>query len=524
MSGRRGSRDFFRKKRNKSWRGITALLVFGIAFVVAAVALFSNKSAGIEEAAPRRIAAHASSGMDLPVDAPNDKLPSVEKPKENPAPPPAVKRASLSELPPQHGAIAPKLGRFYVVERDLAFDANVSSEVIAAAKAKPYVVVAGDILGRIAKQHGCTIEQIQKANRLTGDQIKIGQKLLIPDCQSGEIQPLVEAAPAPSAQRGRWWKAAGVDTTTLPRLMREESFKPPQRFMAFVIEFTFDATRQVVIRERAFDYQGTSSKSEGWNPASSVKLFAAITALRRIDELGFTSRAKVTFHGKRPYTTTVGALIEAAIIQSDNIAYNRVVQLASFDKLHRETLTSRYGISRTALNRGYELTRWRELGEDPSLRVSPEITLSEGKKTTKLPAAKSNAPAACSASACTTLQDLGESIRRLMLQEQLPASETFNLKQQDLLVLRRAMRSEDRQRGTEIVDIFAKIFKDSRVKFYAKPGFSEDWFTDNIYIFDPRHNQAWIVVMSGYPGRRSLDDAARVIAKIISSGKLRNVR
>ena len=528
MSGRRGSRDFsrdfFRKKRSKSWRGIAALLVFGIAFVVVAVALFSKKSPGVEEAAPRRITAHASSGSDLPADAKHDNVPPVADPKDTPAPPPVAKRTSLSDLPPQHGAAVPKMGKFYIVERDLAFGAHVSSEVIAAAKATPYVVVAGDILGRIAKKHGCTIEQIQKANRLTGDQIKIGQKLLIPDCQSGDVQPLVEATQAPAAQRGRWWKTSGVDTTTLPRLMREESFKPPQKFMAFVIEFTFDETRKVVIRERAFDYQGTSSKNDGWNPASLVKLFAAIAALRRIDELGFTSRAKVTFHGKHPYTTTVGALIEAAIIQSDNIAYNRVVQLASFDKLHRETLTSRYGISHTALNRGYELTRWKELGEDPSLRISPEITLSEGKKTTKLPAAKSNAPVACSSSACTTLQDLGESIRRLMLQEQLPASETFNLKQQDLLVLRRAMRSEDRQRGTQIVDIFAKIFKDSRVKFYAKPGFSEDWFTDNIYIFDPRYNQAWIVVMSGYPGRNSLNEAATVIAKIISSGKLRNVR
>ena len=104
-----------------------------------------------------------------------------------------------------------------------------------------------------------------------------------------------------------------------------------------------------------------------------------------------------------------------------------------------------------------------------------------------------------------------------MLQEQLPESESFNLRHEVLRVLRRAMRSADRTRGTEMVDRFAAVFNDNRVKFYSKPGFSEDWFTDNVYIFDPRYNQAWIVVMSSYPGRSSLNSAATAIAKIVSS-------
>ncbi len=91
------------------------------------------------------------------------------------------------------------------------------------------------------------------------------------------------------------------------------------------------------------------------------------------------------------------------------------------------------------------------------------------------------------------------------------------------MMLRRAMRSPERVRGREMVDRFAAVFKDDRVKFYSKPGFSEDWFTDNAYIFDPRNNQAWIVVMSGYPGRSSLNSASTAIAKIISSGKLRKI-
>ncbi len=433
---------------------------------------------------------------------------------------------SLTSAPVVSGGMAPQIGQFTIIDRPLKYDENASPDAIAAAQAKTYIVVSGDILGRIAQKHGCTIQQIQKANRMVNDQIKIGQKLLIPKCDTDsvdDILPLIEELAVPTAQRGRWWKRVGVNTTALPKLMAQEGFKKPKQFRAFILEITFDETRQVVTRERAFDYHGTSASHSGWNPASTVKIYAAIAALRRIDELGFTSRAKVTFHSKKKFTTTVGELIEAAIIHSDNIAYNRVVQLASYDKLHKELFTSQFGMTQTALNRGYELSRWEALGENASLRYSPAISLHEGNKTTLIPAVQSKAHAVCSSAACTSLQDLAESTRRLMLQEQLPPEESFNLKQADLLVLRRAMRSPERTRGTEMVDRFAAVFKDPRVKFYSKPGFSENWFTDNAYIFDPRHNQAWIVVMTGYPGRDSLNSAATVIAKIINSGKLRDI-
>ncbi len=543
----------FQKRRRKAdWARpvIFGLFLTGIALVIVSFALREDESEMPAPPERRAITAHASSRPSPQSAEPTAQTdPEAPADESKPAPKAAVAEskpvaesksapkassdcstraaaASLAALPIAHGATAPQLGRFRLQQGPVLYDKNTSPEAILAAQATTYIVVAGDILGRIAQKHGCTTAQLQRVNRLRDDQIKIGQKLLIPNCKDGtlpDLPPPDDAQTPPVAQRGRWWKRSPVNTTALPKLMAEENFKPPQKFMAFILELTFDSTRQVVTRERAFDYRGTSSSNSGWNPASAVKIFAAIGALHRIDELGFTSRAKVTFHGKKTYSTTVSALIEAAIIQSDNIAYNRVVQLASFDKLHQEILTSKFGITQTALNRAYQISTWESLGENPSLRIAPAITLQEGKKTHKIPASRSKAHAVCSSSACTSLQDLAESSRRLMLQEQLPASESFDLKPNDLIMLRRAMRSPDRTRGTEIVDRFAAVFKDSRVKFYSKPGFSEDWFTDNVYIFDPRYNQAWIVVMTGYPGRSSLNSAATAIAKIISAGKLRKI-
>ena len=543
---------YSRRRRRKFWQGpgIIALFLGGIVLVVVAFALSDDEDDVPEVPGTRAIERHVSSLPDddfapLPGESADndpvpDNAPSVPKSgngakvqvaaASTPAEASAAAAAAMYEIarkPVAVGATAPQTGRFTIVDVPITYDQNASPEAIAAAESNTHIVVAGDILGRIAQKHGCTIAQLQKANRMTNDQIRIGQKLLIPNCKSDsveDVQPMVDEPVKPAAQRGRWWKSVGVNTTILPKLMDAEGFKPPEKFRAFVIEITFDETRQVITKERAFDYKGTSASHQGWNPASAVKTYAAIGALQRIDQLGFTSKARVTFHGRKPYSTTVRELIEAAIINSNNIAYNRVVQLASFEKLHKELFTPKYGLTQTALNRAYQQSDWTAMGEDPSLRVSPSITLTEGKKTYTIPAANSKVSSVCSSGACTSLQDLGEETRRLMLQEQLPASESFNLKNEDLIMLRRAMRSADRIRGTEMVDRFAAVFKDPRVKFYSKPGFSADWFTDNAYIFDPRANQAWIVVMTGYPGRSSLNSAATAIAKIINSGKLREAK
>jgi LysM repeat protein len=45
---------------------------------------------------------------------------------------------------------------------------------------KEYVVQKGDTLTTIAKSHGVTIAELKKANDLTSDDIRVGQKLAIP--------------------------------------------------------------------------------------------------------------------------------------------------------------------------------------------------------------------------------------------------------------------------------------------------------------------------------------------------------
>jgi len=62
---------------------------------------------------------------------------------------------------------------------------------------KEYVVVKGDSLSRIAKKFGTKIRALREANKLQGDKLKIGQKLIIPEVTAAS--PALAAVPAPSA-------------------------------------------------------------------------------------------------------------------------------------------------------------------------------------------------------------------------------------------------------------------------------------------------------------------------------------
>ncbi len=367
-----------------------------------------------------------------------------------------------------------------------------------------YRVRPGDYLFGIAAQHGCSLNEVMRANSLTSDFIQAGRILTIPtDCTGESGGPAIISA---------------VNTDRLPELMRQRAFSPPREFMALVVEITFDSARTRVVRERRFDWRGSSDNASGWNPASAIKIFAGVAAMQRARDLGFTGEALITFHGGTEVTHSLNELVGAALGPSDNIAYNRLVQFVGYDNLNSQFFSRRNGMSHSALRRPYERSRWMGMGEPSSFSETPRITVREGGRTRTIDAASGSAATACGGAACTTLQDLSECMRRLMLQEQLPAADSFDLPRADLLTVRRTLRT-DRDRGDEVVDALARDFPIGTV-FYHKAGFAGDWYSDNVYIFDPTQGRAFIVTMAGYPGRSSLNRAAAIIGDILAAGEL----
>lgn len=312
--------------------------------------------------------------------------------------------------------------------------------------------------------------------------------------------------------------APKADTTTLPAALKQEGFVGGDSFKAFVIEIDLTRGRKAIANEVRYDWGGTSKHVANWNPASSVKLFAAVGALKRLRGLGFSHRARVTFHGRKDRQFTVGELVRLAIGESDNIAYNRLVQLAGFDFLHKKVFSAATGFPDVGLLKAYESSAWIAQGEDPSLRVSPPISLREGRKKKRLPATVGVVESDCRSAACASLRDLGECVRRVMLQEQLPAGASFGLATSDLRVLRLAMQVHPR--GNEVVTQLRKAFGRKRIKLYSKPGFSQGWYSDAVYIQELGARKVWVVALANHPGRNSLNKAAHAVGRILAKRRL----
>jgi len=160
---------------------------------------------------------------------------------------------------------------------------------------------------------------------------------------------------------------AEVDETRLAELLEERGFTPPDTLKALVgrIHLTSDGATSTTW----YDYRGTSDDRDDWWPASSIKLYAAIAALERARAMGFTPDVGVTYHydesapfdGAEPFTARLRDIVRLAMVQSNNHAFNRLVELVGHDRINRQFFTEDNG-------RG---TRRRATAPTATRRASP---------------------------------------------------------------------------------------------------------------------------------------------------------
>ena len=396
------------------------------------------------------------------------------------------------------------------------------------ALAREHIIQPQETLGHIAIRYGCPVGSILAANRETlsaADKIWPGQVLRIPRCK-GKASGKKQGAAAATACD---WGATNFEAKTLRKKMRAAGFKAPEKFRAMVMETRLSRNKKHIRSHRLLSYGKLAWAHQGWNPASTVKLFSAIGALEQLRRHGFGVGTTVTFHyksGDRTFPLT--QLFEEAVHLSKNIPHNRLVQLAGFDDLNGPGGTlQRAGLDHTYIMRAYAVKEWTAQGQDRRLRHSPAITLREGRRTKRLPARKGKGRYPCMGAACTSLSDLAKTMCRMMLHEQLPAKRRFRLgrpgagQSPHLRLLRQAMDAKREGRTDRVWDAFERAFPPAQgYKLFRKAGFSRDWLSENIYIYHPGQHTRWIVAMAGYPGRGSLTSAAKVIAGLIKGGKL----
>jgi LysM repeat protein len=109
--------------------------------------------------------------------------------------------------------------------------------------ATTYSVVAGDNLTKIAKRHGTTVAELEKANKLTGSsKIRVGQKLLIPGKAPASVSAAgaaIGAGAAPSYTVKAGDTLAGIARhagTTTAELKRVNNLRSDYMFVGQVLK------------------------------------------------------------------------------------------------------------------------------------------------------------------------------------------------------------------------------------------------------------------------------------------------
>ena len=183
------------------------------------------------------------------------------------------------------------------------------------------------------------------------------------------------------------------------------------------------------LRYDEYDAGGGAFTTDFW-PASSIKVVAAVGALEFLAGMGFTGAATVT---TEEGSVRVRDLYEEAIRDSSNLAYDWLVSIAGVDWLNTEFLVPRNGFTTTVIQRSYT---------DPWFGVvpSPAMTISEGERTMELAPRDVGGRATCAdAGNCSNLLELSDTIRRIVLADQIPAWERFVIAPEDAAALRQAL-------------------------------------------------------------------------------------
>ena len=267
------------------------------------------------------------------------------------------------------------------------------------------------------------------------------------------------------------------------------------------------------VKGRRYAVRHTATDATWW-PASTIKIFAAVAALESAHAEGVGLRALLSFDRgtRKPYVRRLDWLVQQAITHSSNLAYDRLVQFVGSDALHQDLLGPDRGLSHTALQVPYS-------SNVSNLLSSPPITIIEGKRRIIRPARSSDGVTRCATGTCSTLNDLTEIMRRVLLDARLTPNERLRMSPKALQGLRNALAGK-RARGQEVVQAVRTAFGRRRVRVYHKPGYYPDWRSDIVGVHEPATDTTWIIALANSGGRKALNEPAKRIARLMAAGKL----
>lgn len=280
----------------------------------------------------------------------------------------------------------------------------------------------------------------------------------------------------------------------------------PQTIKVVMDEYTFSSAETRITRF-FWDSIESDEARAGWVPASMMKIFAAVGAAQRLSELGVGGEAQITFLDTNQ-TVSIKELINKSIIESDNMTYNRLVQLAGHQSIYQKVLAE---FPNTELNTPYMKDDWQSFTGGNRTFASPEIIISDDERTTDLPSEGVRAPVLCKgSSACTTLSELNLLMARILFFNDLKINDSLR----EVLI---SALGAQKPRGQEFLKSIIKRLKNQNIVTYDKHGFNGEWYSETLVILNENRDKAFIISAVGAKGNKSiLNDLGRSLGELIN--------
>jgi hypothetical protein len=289
----------------------------------------------------------------------------------------------------------------------------------------------------------------------------------------GPVEGVSQSAGAP-------WQATGIAAVkpTWPELwtgladrtvLAGAKEKLPPGVYALVSEVV-PGVGQVALHSYSLGDTGFVSSAGRYNPASAIKIIAAVGALRRMTLAGFSSSAVVDglLDGER-FRGPLTDLVQRALIYSDNEAYDWLQAVAGHDGLNGEVLGKPYRWPALAVR-----SRFSPKKTFGFFTNTPAFALSEGQRKGQLPALKGDPKVATCPNNCISLAGLQDVVRRVLLHHEIDAAHRFELPASDIAMLREFMHHA----ADRFSDGAAKVLG-GPVHSYTRFGNVTGWFTGN---------------------------------------------
>lgn len=316
----------------------------------------------------------------------------------------------------------------------------------------------------------------------------------VPDsAHTGDAEPSIDGGTLVDHGLADWsWydqAAAVCDRTSLSQSFITAGYTPPPGSYIMAAEVP-DGVDQPAFRFYTWNDTGFVYSTGNFWPASTIKLTAAVGALRTLGDYGLSGSATLTFtDDDGSYHGTVENLYDLALRVSGNISYNRLMLIAGFDAINDIYLVEDEGLPHMVLQR-----RYTHPYPGSNLRTSPPMDYSENGLSGTIPEriGTGQHPECPNEGNCTTLFEIMEVMRRVTLHDEIPDQHQYPIEPADIQRIMTALSASDTTLGPGVNQALG-----NSVEIYNKTGFvpANDRL-DHALIIDNSTGKRYLIALS----------------------------